>query len=82
MDFFFLYYVKLIIVLKSLRLSLSLSLSLLCGKVNEFLKGIGLETILKNILWENNKVINFSNSFFLIYISHKGNAKNFFKIVY
>ena len=35
--------------------------------VNECLKDIGLETIFRNILWENNKAINFIDSF--IYFS-------------
>ena len=78
MDFFFLYYVKLIIVLKSLRISLFFFL----GNVNEYFNGIGLETILRNILWENDKVINFSDIYIYIYISHESDAENFLKIVY
>ena len=80
MDFFFLYYVKLIIVLKSLRISLFFFL----GNVNEYLNGIGLGTILRNILWENDKVINFSDIYIYIYIyiSHESDAENFLKIVY
>ena len=81
MDFFFLYYVKLIIVLKSLRISLFFFFSFF-GNVNEYLKGIGLETILRNILWENDKVINFSDIYIYIYISHESDAENFLKIVY
>ena len=31
-------------------------------------RSIGLETIFRNILWENDKTINFSNSFFIFFM--------------
>ena len=36
--------------------------------VNECHKGIGLETIFKNILSKDDKTINFSNSFFIFFL--------------
>ena len=38
-------------------------MKLLEGKVNKCFKGIGLEIIFKNFLWENKKVINIFNCF-------------------
>ena len=36
--------------------------------INDYPKGIGLETNLRNILRENNKVINFFDKFFIFSI--------------
>ena len=36
---------------------------LIKGNVNGYPKGIGLRTIFRNILWENDKAINFSDNF-------------------
>ena len=39
------------------------ALSFFFGNDNKYFKDIGLGNILKNILWENDKIINFSNNF-------------------
>ena len=49
--------------------------------VNKSPVGIGLKNIFRNILWENNKIINFFDNFF-IFIFHENSVKNFFNIVY
>ena len=48
------------------------------GNVKECSKGIGLEIIFRNILWKNDKTINFVDIF---YIFHK-NYVNFPNMVY
>ena len=54
---------------------------LLCkmGKINGIYKNIGLENIFKNILWGNDKTINFFDGF--LYFPRKL-LRNFSKIVY
>ena len=47
--------------------------------VNEWLKGVDLEPIFRNILWKNDKIINLSESF---YIFCESGIKNFPNIAY
>ena len=49
------------------------------GKINGIYKNIGLENIFKNILWGNDKTINFFDGF--LYFPRKL-LRNFSKIVY
>ena len=41
----------------------ALHFQIFLGNINEYLKGIGLRSIFRNILQENDKVINFFDSF-------------------
>ena len=45
-----------------------ISYNIIKGNVSECLKGIGLETIFRNILWENDKAINFFLQLFIFHM--------------